>query len=303
MKISVAPNGSQYPYIYKEDKLDNKTRIVEEKAKGIQLATTDGLLSNGNTIQAANNALLKLMHNARMINKTLDENPSLESDSVVQNGLSNRNSFPLEDVAKMTEVVVEKFPQQELNVDFEEIAITMVESVNEVLRIVNEIIDTDVPQGGNPQVNNNGLEKLKEIIVSALKVTNTIHEMPIDISLQSIKFVPEELFGVDHQSLKEAISSNTVEASQTIKTFARALVETLPLCIDPNSGALVYTGKRLEDEGEGKASKILAAVDEELEKERTELDKRLNVVESLMSYSNKLITDLKIQPEALITEE
>jgi hypothetical protein len=103
--------------------------------------------------------------------------------------------------------------------------------------------------------------------------------------------------------LKEAISSNGDEAARVIKTIAAALFETLPLCIDPNSGALVYTGKRLEDSGDDKASKVLTAMSEDLEKERTELEKRLGVAEQLISHSHRFIESLMLSSEALYGEE
>jgi flagellar capping protein FliD len=110
------------------------------------------------------------------------------------------------------------------------------------------------------------------------------------------------LLSIDHQSLKEAISSNNNEVAQTVRVVAQSLCDTLPLCIDPNSGSLNYTGKRIEDDGDSKTSKALNSLDEELEKERAELDSRLKIVDELISYSNKLIDDLMYQP-AMITCE
>jgi hypothetical protein len=101
---------------------------------------------------------------------------------------------------------------------------------------------------------------------------------------------------LNRKVLEKAISSNNEEAIRTVKTVTANLFETLPLCIDPNSGSLIYTGRKLED-GDNRASKTIASLDEELEKERTELVNKLDMAESLISHSTQFIDSLKFSFE------
>ncbi len=188
----------------------------------------------------------------------------------------------------------------ELPIDYEEIAIALIEHINKTLMALDEIRDAGVPRGEGPLADKQSFEQLREIILSAFKVAESIHELPIQTLLPGITFTHEGLLNVDRLSLREAISANSNEVGRASKTVTGALLETLPLCINPNSGALVYTGKRLEDDNHDKASKVSSAVNEELEKERIELDKKLGVADLLISYSEKHIVGLKPQSETTI---
>jgi SHS2 domain-containing protein len=189
------------------------------------------------------------------------------------------------------------------NVDLEEMVDTLVESINEVLRIVDEARKDGVETNKNSNTVQGCLCRLREIIVSAIKNQEIANELDRDFSSLGMKLLKDGSLDIDRKTLKESISLSKGDITRVIKTITTNLFETLPLCIDPGSGTLVYTGKRLEDDGDEKASKVLAAIDEELEKERTELDTRLSVADSLIWYSKKLIDELKPQSEALLGEE
>jgi len=297
MRVSIVPNGSQYPFSFKEEKIDNAIKVTEGRATGVQLPVTDKGSVDTVRVQEANNAMLRLTNSAKMMNKVFDESNSPEGCFVVQTNASDVNSFSFQDDIKITDIVIGESPLPELAIDYEEIAITLVEHMNETLRILDEICDADMPRNEGSLADKQGLEQLREIIFSALKVTESIHELPMQTLLPGITFTHEGLLNVDRLSLREAISANSNEVGRAIKTVTGALLETLPLCIDPNSGALVYTGMRLENDNYDKASKVSNAVSEDLEKERIELEKRLGVAELLISYSEKLIVDLKPQSE------
>ena len=268
MSVPVDAIGSQnLSYISQERTILNQVKLSGVEANGIVLVP-GGFSSSKDTLQAVNNTILRLMQTIGMV-----------SESVSGLQLTPPNA------------------------DLEEAVATLVESVNGALRIINEASNDDIATNKNSNTVQGCLCKLREIIESAVKTPETFNEVFRDFSSLGIKLIHDGFTSLDHKTLKEAISSNGDEATRVIKTIATTLLETLPLCIDPNSGALVYTGKRLEDSGDDKASKVLAAMSEDLEKERAELEKRLSVAELLISHSNQLIDDLKPSPEALYGEE
>ena len=268
MSIPVDAIGSQnLSYISQERKILNQVKLSGVEASGI-VFDPGGNSSFQNSVQVVNNAILRLMHTIGMVNENVS-------------GLQS----PL------------------LNADLEETVATLVESVNGVLRIINEVSNDDIATNKNSDAVQGCLCRLREIIESAVKTPETLNEVSRDFSSLGIKLIHDGLISLDHKTLKEAISSNGDEAVRVIKTITAILFETLPLCIDPNSGALVYKGKRLEDSGDDKASKVLAAMGEDLEKERTELGKRLGVAEQLISHSHRFIDSLTLSSEALYGEE
>jgi hypothetical protein len=268
MSVPVDAIGSQnLSYISQERKILNQVKLSVVEASGIVLVP-DGFSSSQDTLQAINNTILRLMQTIGMVN---------ENASALKSPL--------------------------LNADLEETIATLVESINGALMIINEASNDDTATNKNSDAVQGCLCKLREIIESAVKTPETLNEVFRDFSSLGIKLIHDGLISLDHKTLKEAISSNGDEAARVIKTIAAALFETLPLCIDPNSGALVYTGKRLEDSGDDKASKVLAATSEDLEKERTELEKRLGVAELLIAHSNRFIDSLMLSSEALYGEE
>ena len=268
MSVPVDAIGSQnLSYISQERKILNQVKLSGVEANGIVLVP-GGFSSSQDTLQAVNNTILRLMQTIGMVNENV----------------SGLQSPPL-------------------NADLEETVATLVESVNGVLMIINEASNDDMATNKNSDAVQGCLCKLREIIESAVKTPETLNEVFRDFSSLGIKLIHDGLINLDHKTLKEAISSNGDEAARVIKTIAATLFETLPLCIDPNSGALVYTGKRLEDSGDDKASKVLTAMSEDLEKERTELEKRLGVAEQLISHSHRFIDSLTLSSEALYGEE
>ena len=268
MSVPVDAIGSQnLSYISQERTIINQVKLSGVEANGIVLVPS-GFSSSQDTLHAINNTILRLMQTIGMVSENV----------------SALKSPPL-------------------NADLEETVATFVESVNGVLLIINETSNDDMATKKNSDAVQGCLCKLREIIESAVKAPEILNEVSKDFSLLGIKLIHDGLINLDHKTLKEAISSNGDEAARVIKTIAAVLFETLPLCIDPNSGALVYTGKRLEDSGDDKASKVLTAMGEDLEKERTELEKRLVLAEQLISHSHRFIERLMLSSEALYGEE
>jgi hypothetical protein len=268
MSVPVDAIGSQnLSYISQERTILNQVKLSGVEANGI-VAVPSGFKSSQDTLQAINNTILRLMQTIGMVNENV----------------SALKSPPL-------------------NADLEETVATLVESVNRVLMIINEVSNDDMATNKNSEAVKGSLCMLREIIESAVKTPDALNQESRDFSTLGIKLIHDGLINLDHKTLKEAISSNVDEAERVIKTITAALFETLPLCIDPNSGALVYTGKRLEDSGDDKASKVLTAMGEDLEKERTELEKRLGVAEQLISHSHRFIDSFMLSSEALNGEE
>lgn len=268
MSLPVDVIGSQnLSYISQERKILNQVKISGVEANGIVLVP--GVFSSSkDTLQAVNNTILRLIQTIGMVNESLS--------------------------------ALELPPP---NPDLEETFATLVESVNGVLMIINEVSNDDMATNKNSDEVQGCLCKLREIIESAVKTPEILNEVSRDFSSLGIKLIHDGLINLDHKTLKEAISSNGDEAARVIKIITATLFETLPLCIDPNSGALIYAGKRLEDSCDDKASKVLAAMSEDLEEERTELEKRLGVAEQLISHSHRFIDSLTLSSEAMYGEE
>ncbi len=76
----------------------------------------------------------------------------------------------------------------------------------------------------------------------------------------------------------------------------------MSFCIDPNSGNLLYIGRKLEEEGDGGASKVFS-VEREARKRKAELMKGLVPAELLISQSGQFIENLKISSGMLFNEE
>jgi hypothetical protein len=304
MRISTVPDGSQcFSYISDENKINNNTKVSEVEATGIQLCHSSSLPSAINSIQEVNMTIQRLMQHVRIINLSMDELLSKANEIVAQTITQENNSSFSSDLIKIAEVRIGEPQLPMFHADLEEMTVTLVQRMNEVLRVISEASAEDITPDKGAHADNNGLKQLREIIFSGWRVQEEMNNVFKDFSSLGIKLMHDGLFSIDRQFLKEAISSNGVEVARTVKTVAGNIFEILPICIDPSSGTLIYTGKRLEDDGNDKASKVLAAIDEELEKEKTELDNRLSRAELLISYSSKLIDDLKPQSEALLAEE
>lgn len=268
MRVPVDSNGSQnLLHITQERKTLHQVKLPGVEVNGTAV-DPGGNSSSQNPVQVVNNAILRLVQTLGMIKES-----------------------------------VAGLHMSQPNVNLDEIVGTLVESINEVLRVVDEASKDGVETNKNIDAVQGCLCKLREIIVSAIKNQEITNELGWDFSSLGIKLLQDGLLDIDRKTLKDSLYSSKGDMTRVIKTISNNLFETLPLCIDPGSGSLVYTGKRIENDGDKKASKVLAAIDEELEKERTELDKRLSVADSLISYSNKLIDELKPQSEALLGEE
>jgi len=263
MRVPVDSKGSQDLFsISQKRKILNQVKLSDIETKGIAL-DAGGFTSPQNTMQAVNNKLLRFMQAIGMV-----------SESVSGHELSNPNAHVEEAIA------------------------VLVESVNGVLMIINEArIDDDITARKDSDTVQGSFQKLQEIIIAAVKTPETlIEEVSTNLSSMGIKLMQDGTLSLNHKVLKEAISASNGEVTRTIKTVTANLFEALPLCIDPNSGSLIYTGRKLED-GDDRTSKAIAAFDEELEKERTELVNKLDMAELLISHSAQFIANLKFSSE------
>jgi SHS2 domain-containing protein len=266
MRVTVDSKGYQALFsISQEPKILNQVKLPGAEIK-LTASDPSGPIPSHNTLQAVNNTILRFMQTIGMVN-----------EKVSGYELSNQNT------------------------DLEEAIAALVESMNKVLSVIKEtsmeiINDSEIVQGS--------LWKLQEIIISAVKIPEALsEEVSMDLSSIGIKLMHDGWsLSLDHKVLKEAISSNNGETTRTIKAVTANLFEALPLCVDPNSGNLIYTGRKLED-GDDRASKAIAALNEELEKERTELVNKLDMAELLISHSTQFIANLKFSSEMAPSEE
>lgn len=299
MRIPVGPNNSRYAFDADKFRIDKtiKTRVADSKK---QLSNPDGFPVNIDILQKTNNVVFKLTQNALSIILALEEGFLPENESATSIKLPDNITLKGHDLAEI--FGAGKDGLQLSNEGLEDLVVKLVKAMNVVLGLANKEINQEAGSSRGLITNGDGLQTIKEIILSALNITEVMNDGSLSSSLLRVKLMANDLLSIDHQSLKDAISSNNGEVARTVRVVAQALCDTLPLCIDPNSGTLIYTGKRVVDDGDSKTSKALNAIDEELEKEKVELDTRLKVVDELISYSNKLIDDLMYQ-SAMITCE
>ena len=305
MRVPTESKGLQYlSHSHKEHTAHRTTNVSKVEAAGA--VSFPKLLSSGEKIlQETNLSILRLTEHVRTLNLAIDGNVSWGGENVVPVVSSDINSFMSPDLAKMEDADVVNTESSEASIDLEELAVALMESVNEVLRtvITSEVNDSKTTTDINSQADKQYMGELRAIIASAVKTLDDTNAVYRDLSSVGIKLTPKGLFEVDSKTFKEAVASSGNEVARVIKTVASNLLETLPLCIDPNSGALIYTGKRLEDSGDDKAARVLAAMSEDLEKYRTELEKRLGVAEALIAHSNRLIDSLTVPSEVFHGEE
>lgn len=142
MSVPVDAIGSQnLLYISQERTILNQGKTSGVEANGIVLVHSS-FSSSQNTLQAINNTILRLMQTIGMVNENV----------------SALKSPPL-------------------NADLEETVATLVESVNGVLRIINEASNDDMATNKNSDAVRGCLCKLREIIESAVKTPETLNEV------------------------------------------------------------------------------------------------------------------------------
>jgi len=269
MRVTVDSKGYQALFsISQEPKILNQIKLSDAETKAIVL-DSGGPIPPHNTLQAVNNTILRFMLTVGMV-----------SENVSGHELSNQNT------------------------DLEEAIAAFVESVNGILRNINEASGDDMVVNKNSDKVQGSFQKIQEIIITAVKTQETLsEEVSMDLSSIGIKLMHDGSLGLDHKVLKEAISSNNGETTRTIKAVTANIFETLPLCINPDSGSLIYTGRKLEDGDDNKASKAIAALNEELEEERTKLVNKLDIAELLISHSTQFIVNMKFSSEVSPSEE
>jgi len=260
---------------YQDLLLASKGRIAlnQLNISDVQINKIDSHLveaTSQNTLHAVNNTILRLIQSIEMVIKNLSAG---------------------------------ELPNQSCNL--ERTITALVESVNGLLTSINKTDnDNNIATSRNSDAIQSSLQRLQEIIITILNAPGILSERAsLDLSLLGIKLTQDGLLGVDNKVIKEAISSNSKEVIRTVKAFSTSLLETMSFCIDPNSGNLLYIGWKLEEEGDGGASKVFEALNERLEKERAELMKGLSLAELLISQSGQFIENLKISSGMLFNEE
>lgn len=299
MRISVDLNSIQYAYIRDKGKIDDTSKKDITVLKST-LSNCVGFPVNIDIFQKTNNVVFRLAQKALAIILALEEGFRPENESATTTKLPEKLSLMGNDLAE--HFCAAKDGLHLSNEGLEDLVVKLVKGMNEVLGLASKEIESGVSNSKSLTSDGDGLQTLKEIILSALNTPEALNDGSTSPLFLRVKLMANGLLSIDHQSLKEAISSNNNEVARTVRVIAQSLCDTLPLCIDPNSGSLNYTGKRIEDDGDSKTSKALNAIDEELEKERAELDSRLKIVDELISYSNKLIDDLMCQPAMIACE-
>lgn len=180
----------------------------------------------------------------------------------------------------------------------------LAKALNEILRIVDGENNQVLPVTNGGIKLEGSLCALKEIILSAIGDPHVLNEPLTDLSGVGITtFISHGGIGLDAKGMKEALSPAPGEVIRTAKFVASALCETLPLCVDPNSGSLVFTGRKLNGDGEDKTARAVSDLGDEMEKARTELEGRLRTADSLISCSRQLINELTPAPESFIVQD
>ena len=181
------------------------------------------------------------------------------------------------------------------NADLEQMLFTFAESMNGLLSACNRASNEHYMTTGNGSgVVQDNLLKLRDTLISVLKMQESSgEEMPLNLKSIGIKLMNDGSLSIDKRTVRDAISSRGGEVIKTVKTIVSSLFEAMPLCIDPNSGNLVNVRRKLE-ENDGNHSKVTAALNERLEKERCELVEKLRITELLIAQSNQFIDNLKL---------
>lgn len=269
MRVQVDSKSYQNLLLASQDRITlSKARISD-----VQINKIDSCLSESasqNALQAVNTAILRLIQSIEMVDRNLSAGE-----------LTNQSS------------------------NLERTIVALVENVNDLLISINRVNnDNNMATSMNSDAIQSSLQKLQEIIIAILNTPGILSErVSLDASLLGIKLMQDGLLAIDHKTIKEAISSNSKEITKSVKAFSTSLLETLSFCIDPNSGNLLYFGRKLEEEGDGGTSKVFEVLNEKLEKERAELLKGLNLAELLISQSEQLIENLKISSVTFFNEE
>lgn len=246
----------------------NQLKISDAQINKIDSCLSESTLQN--TLQAVNNAILRLIQSIEMVNKNL---------------------------------LAGEFSNQINNL--ERTITALAESVNGLLTSINKADnDNNIATSRNNDAIQSSLQRLQEIIIAILSAPGIVSKrVSLDLSLLGIKLMQNGLLGIDNKVIKEALLANSKEVTRTVKAFSTSLLETMSFCIDPNSGNLLYIGRKLEEEGDGGAPKVFEALNERLEKERAELMKGLSLAELLISQSGQFIENLKISSRMLFNEE
>ena len=270
MRVSVNSKGCKDLFSFSQDnKIQNQVRPsdIEINAIAIHSYHTTSLQ---NTLQTANNAILRLVQSIEMINKS---------------------------------VSVDEFQNQ--NVTLEQAITKLIESMNETLSIINKVSDNfEIASNKNNNTTQDSLRKLQEMIITIFKDPEIMgEEVSADLSSFGIKLMKDGSIDINQKALKEAIILDNKEVTKAIKSVVTSLFEKMPLYIDPNSGNLINIRRKIDKESDNNTSKITAALKEKLEKERTELIKKLNLTDLLMVHSGNFIESLKLSAEILDVKE
>lgn len=262
MRVHGDSKGCQGTVLFSQDR-----KILNQvKTSGVHeiISYPNDHASQENSLQAVNNTILRHMQSLEIVCKELVSGELIQKSNNLEN-----------------------------------IVVLFIDKVNGLLRIINKEKNdhTIVPNTDNDTIQRS-LRMVNEIIISALDISDVIGEEDLlHLSSIGVKRMKDGLFGIDNEVIKETISSNGKEVAKTFKMVSSALLETMPFCIDPNTGNLRYIRKKLKEDGDDSTSRVSGALSERLEREKIELMKKLNITELLISRSSQFIENLEISSE------
>ena len=154
-----------------------------------------------------------------------------------------------------------------------------------VLQKVNEISDFAHPTA----------QLVKDRILSAFTAADHGVSPCLKLSSIGIAVGRDGLLAISEGVLKEAFSSQPEKAAATIRELSDFLRQSLNFYIDPGTSTLIEIDKEL-NRGRKSDRKAIDEEKGERAKAREELEKRLHLVNTLISFSNHLIDRLAKPP-------
>jgi len=267
MRVSIGKWGSGIvPFGSQTLKTSDRRKVPEAVSNGTGLGC-EGLSVSQGSLQAVNSALLRLI---QTINRTI--NPEPGSELVPSVG------------------------------DFNEEVKALVEGLNEVLQSISDAGSDNSGTDKATSLANVYLCKVRDVIASSLEIGTVEHGMP-DAPVMVIELADNGSVRLNSRELIESTGADGSGVGRAIKAVASTLLENLPLCIDPNSGNMLYVPREAERSGDDEASRALASLRDELDKERTVLEKQLNTANLLIAHCNEFVDALKLKVGSLDEDE
>jgi len=267
MRVSIDKWGSGIvPFGSQRFKTSDQRKVPEAVSNGTGLGC-EGLSVSQGSLQAVNNALLRLI---QTINRIFNPEPGPELAPSVTG--------------------------------FNEEVKALVEGLNEVLQSISDAGSDNSGTDKGTSLANVYLCKVRGVIASSLETGKVEDGIP-DAPVMVIELVDNGSVRRNSRELTESTGADGRGVGQAIKAVASTLVENLPLCIDPNSGNMLYVPREAERRDDDEASKALASLRDELDKERTVLEKQLNTANLLIAHCNGFVHVLKLKVGSLDEDE